>query len=186
MTRTYKLLGSALVSVFLVACTSTATGPVVIRDAGTSSTVSSTSTQVDTQKTLPTDDQVDRNGVVVRDSLNGSLGTSNNSSQPDAVTVQPVSPAAKTVSSASPLKNKLIQQSQQQLAQNNLEGAKAAIVLAERGLRIDRKEPAFYEVLALAYDQMGVPQQSRYFAQQGVRYASKGSAVYRSLTALAR
>jgi hypothetical protein len=93
--------------------------------------------------------------------------------------VRPVAPKKSNASTASPLKNKLIAQSEQKLIDDD---PKAAIVLAERGLRVDRKEPRFYQVLASAYNTLANPLQSVYFAKQGLRYAQKGSEVYQSLS----
>lgn len=90
--------------------------------------------------------------------------------------VQPVYPEDNRV--ASPLARKLLAESQQQLASRR---PKEAIVTAEKGLRIDRKEPKFYEVLAASYSQLGDKKQAAYFAQQGLRYVKKESAEYRSL-----
>lgn len=90
--------------------------------------------------------------------------------------VEPVAPTKAAISS--PLKQKLIKQSQQQLNNQNFS---SAIALAERGLRIDRKEPRFYLVLSSAYHRSGNKSQSVYFAQQGLRYARKNSATYNAL-----
>jgi hypothetical protein len=95
--------------------------------------------------------------------------------------VSPVAPVQRKTEPTlvdSPLKSKLLIQSEQRLQDDE---PKAAIVLAERGLRIDRKEPKFYEVLASAYAALANKAQSMYFAKQGLRYASAGSDVYRSL-----
>ena len=56
-----------------------------------------------------------------------------------------------------------------------------AIELAERGLRINRKEPRLYLVLAEAYAEKANTRQSVLFAKQGLRYADKKSSVYRQL-----
>lgn len=59
-----------------------------------------------------------------------------------------------------------------------------AIVIAERGLRVDRREAGFYWLLAQAYqglDELGV---AAAFAQQGLRYAPRSSGLYRDLQAL--
>lgn len=115
--------------------------------------------------------------VVIRDSDHAAQSSSKveKSSRPD---VRPVAPATPAASSVSPLKQKLIRQSEDALAKDNPKGA---IVLAERGLRIDRKSPRFYQVLAAAYHALSNQAQSVYFAKQGLRYAKKGSTVYRSL-----
>ena len=125
----------------LSACTTTATGPVSIRDVRPAITP-----------------EVKHDDVVKPPS------------------VQPVAPTKAVISS--PLKQKLIKQSQQQLSNQNFS---SAIALAERGLRVDRKEPRFYLVLSSAYYRSGNKSQSAYFAQQGLRYARKDSATYNAL-----
>lgn len=60
-----------------------------------------------------------------------------------------------------------------------------AIAYAERGLRMDRKEPRFYWTLAVAYQQLNNVEKSKRFANQGLRYANQGSPVARDLTRLA-
>lgn len=82
----------------------------------------------------------------------------------------------------SPLQQRLRLSAQQRLAAGDLQ---EAIVLAEKGLRIDRKDAQFYLVLARAYQQLNDKSQSSYFAQQGLRYAKKESQTYRELTRLA-
>lgn len=115
--------------------------------------------------------------VIIRDSGTASTAPTE-TAQPSRPDVRPVAPAKAAPSSVSPLKQKLIRQSEQALVKDNPKGA---IVLAERGLRIDRKEPQFYQVLASAYDALSNQAQSIYFAKQGLRYAKKGSEVYQSL-----
>lgn len=56
-----------------------------------------------------------------------------------------------------------------------------AIVFAEKGLRIERKEPRFYWVLAFAYEQLSNKKQSQSFARQGLRYTDKNSSLARRL-----
>jgi hypothetical protein len=102
-----------------------------------------------------------------------------NSASP-VVNVQPVSP--KIIRPSSPLQQKILQSAQQKLAANDSEGA---IVLAEKGLRIDRKDPQLYIVLARAYEQLGDKLQASYFARQGLRYVRKGSEEYQVLKRLA-
>jgi len=97
--------------------------------------------------------------------------------RPKKVIVQPVAPSKYVPNS--PLKIKLIQQSEKRLSTKDYS---TAISLAERGLRVDRKEPRFYQVLAGAYNALGNRKQSVYFARQGLRYAPKGSDVYRELS----
>ena len=90
--------------------------------------------------------------------------------------VQPVRPEIKA--SQVPLVERLIDQSNQSLANNNFD---QAINLAEKGLRIDRKEPRLYLVLAKTYTAKGNRQQAIYFAQQGLLYTGKRQAIYKQL-----
>ncbi len=57
----------------------------------------------------------------------------------------------------------------------------AAIAAAERGLRIDRRAPELYLVIAQSYVQLGQNAQAEQFVQQGLRYAQPGSPVSESL-----
>ena len=57
-----------------------------------------------------------------------------------------------------------------------------AIALAEKGLRIERKDPRFYWVLATAYAQLSNKKQSQSFAKQGLRFAPKNSDLARQLS----
>lgn len=82
----------------------------------------------------------------------------------------------------SPLQQKLRLSAQKRLAAGESE---EAILLAEKGLRIDRRDTQFYVVLARAYQQLNDASQSAYFAQQGLRYAKKGSEDYKVLNQLA-
>lgn len=66
-----------------------------------------------------------------------------------------------------PLNHKLKQQAEQSLQQQHWQ---QAILFAERGLRINRKEPFFYWVLSAAYQQLSEIQKSIDFARQGLRY----------------
>jgi predicted Zn-dependent protease len=52
-----------------------------------------------------------------------------------------------------------------------------AIATAERGLRIERRAPDLYLVLAQSYLQLDQPQKAAMFAQQGLRFAPQGSDV---------
>lgn len=57
----------------------------------------------------------------------------------------------------------------------------SAIASAERGLRINRRSPDLYLVLAQSYLQLGQPERARSFVQQGLRYAAPGTDVYQAL-----
>ena len=80
-----------------------------------------------------------------------------------------------------PLSSELKQQAEQSLQSHRWE---QAILFAERGLRINRKEPFFYWVLSTAYQQLSKIQQSIDFARQGLRYASNNSRLKNQLTSL--
>ncbi|MFT7223213.1 MAG: hypothetical protein ACI82Z_000746 [Cellvibrionaceae bacterium] len=77
-----------------------------------------------------------------------------------------------------PLVEKLIDQANSALGGQQLN---RAIEIAERGLRVDRKEDRLYLVLAQAYGLQNNLRQARHFAQQGLRYAEPNSDVYQKL-----
>lgn len=52
-----------------------------------------------------------------------------------------------------------------------------AIEQAERGLRIDRRQPQLYLILAQSYWQLGKSALASQFARQGLRYLGQGSEV---------
>ena len=79
----------------------------------------------------------------------------------------PVAPTTNSALTTIPLSSELKKQSEKSLQYKQWN---QAILLAERGLRIDRKEPFFYWVLARAYQQLFEIQQSIEFARQGLRY----------------
>lgn len=66
-------------------------------------------------------------------------------------------------------------------AQYNARNYQVAIATAERGLRIDRRAPELYLILAQSYLQLSMPQQAEQFVQQGLRFAQSGSSVAESL-----
>lgn len=72
----------------------------------------------------------------------------------------------------------LIDQARMAYQQGDFE---AAIATAERGLRIDRREPEFYLVLAQSYMSLSKPEQARQFAQQGLRFSPPDSHLYQAL-----
>ena len=78
-------------------------------------------------------------------------------------------PTTQSAPTTVPLSSELKKQSEESL---QYEQWNQAILLAERGLRIDRKEPFFYWVLARAYQQLFEIQKSIEFARQGLRYVS--------------
>jgi tetratricopeptide (TPR) repeat protein len=57
----------------------------------------------------------------------------------------------------------------------------AAIATAERGLRIDRRAPELYLILAKSYVQLSNIPLAQQFVQQGIRYAQTGSDIALSL-----
>jgi tetratricopeptide (TPR) repeat protein len=60
----------------------------------------------------------------------------------------------------------------------------AAIAAAERGLRIDRRVPELYLILAQSYFQLAMPQQADAFARQGLRYSEPDSLIAEALQAM--
>lgn len=97
---------------------------------------------------------------------------------PDNVVVnaRPISPDQSRQSI--PVVDTLAQQADNQLEEGNFD---RAIDLAEKGLRIDRKDPRFYLVLASAYHQLNDKSQSASFAKQGLRYVNQNSGAYQQL-----
>ena len=66
-------------------------------------------------------------------------------------------------------------------AQYNTRDYQTAIATAERGLRIDRRSPELYLIIAQSYVQLAMPQRAEQFVQQGLRYSQAGSAVAEAL-----
>ena len=96
---------------------------------------------------------------------------------PQPVTpVQPPAPApsSKAVSS-------LVNQAR---AQYNLKNYQAAVATAERALKIDRRSPEVYLILAQSYVQMANNKLAFQFVQQGIRYAQAGTEMAQSLLQL--
>jgi len=62
---------------------------------------------------------------------------------------------------------RLIVEAQSQLSSGDLQ---SAIATAERGLRIDRREPQLYYILAKSYYGLDDDYRARQFAEQGLRY----------------
>lgn len=90
----------------------------------------------------------------------------------EPVAVQPQQPLV------NPAVSSLINQAR---GQYNARNYPAAIASAERGLRIDRRTPELYLVLAQSYLQQSNAAQARQFVQQGLRFAQAGSPVSESL-----
>lgn len=57
----------------------------------------------------------------------------------------------------------------------------SAIAAAERGLRIDRREPELYLVLAQSYLELGQAAQAEQFAGRGLRHTPPDSRLYQAL-----
>lgn len=68
--------------------------------------------------------------------------------------------------------NQLLTDARRHLVAQNWEAASAS---AERGLRIDRREPELYLVLARAYLGLADPHRALEFVRQGLRYANNDS-----------
>lgn len=94
---------------------------------------------------------------------------------------QPVVPEKQQ--SSIPLIERLAVQSNQALNDKEYNNA---INLAERGLRINRKESRFYLVLSKAYRWLENQKQSVYFAKQGLRYTQKQHSIYSELKRLSQ
>ena len=69
-------------------------------------------------------------------------------------------------------------------AQYNLKNYQAAVATAERALKIDRRSPEVYLILAQSYVQMANNQLAFQFVQQGIRYAQAGTELAQSLLQL--
>lgn len=94
---------------------------------------------------------------------------------PSTVRPQPQAPAALA-------KNAIASLTAQSRAQYQAKNYQAAIAIAERGLRIDRRAPELYLVLAQSYVQLANTQLAQQFVQQGMRYAQAGSEVAQKLS----
>jgi len=122
--------------------------------------------------------------VIIRESSTPAITTKDVGSvdaESRPATAQPVAP--NRTKKIIPVVEKLISQSNRELINKQYE---QAINFAERGLRIDRKEPRLYLVLSKAYKRDGNRQQSIYFAKQGLRYAEKNNSDYQELSALSK
>ncbi len=78
-------------------------------------------------------------------------------------------------------KNAIASLAAQSRAQYQAKNYQAAIATAERGLRIDRRAPELYLVLAQSYMQLANTPLAQQFVQQGIRYAQAGSDVAQKL-----
>lgn len=103
-----------------------------------------------------------------------SPGTTTPSAPP---VVQPQPSAVPRQAPAVTLNPAAVSLAKQARGQYQSQDYQAAIATAERGLRIERRAPDLYLILAQSYLQLGQPQKASMFAQQGLRYASQGSDV---------
>jgi hypothetical protein len=158
--RYKKIVLTLSVALLLAAC-GTSPQEVVIRDV-TDPSHAGASKKMETVNKSYNIEKQEKKKAITRESI--------------ASEIQPVYSAS--ARQQSPLKDKILLSAQNKLAANNPQGA---IVLAEKGLRIDRKDSQFYIVLADAYARVDNKKQSSYFAQQGLRYAQKNSQEYRAL-----
>lgn len=72
----------------------------------------------------------------------------------------------------------LVSQARAQYQAKNYQGA---IATAERALRIDRRSPDVYLILAQSYMQLANTQAALQFAQQGIRFAQAGTDLAQTL-----
>jgi tetratricopeptide (TPR) repeat protein len=72
----------------------------------------------------------------------------------------------------------LVSQARTQYQAKNYQGA---IAIAERALRIDRRAPDVYLILAQSYMQLANTQVALQFVQQGIRYAQAGTDLAQAL-----
>jgi Flp pilus assembly protein TadD len=154
----------ALLVLILTGCVSTS-GPVTIRDSSVNSSTNSSTTV----STAPETQQQNDNLIL-------------KSEQKESVALaQPVSPNQRQTSI--PLLDKLVEQANSAFNQQNYQ---QSINVAERGLRINRKDPRFYLALSKAYKALANKAQSVHFARQGLRYVASESPVKIELQNLTR
>lgn len=91
---------------------------------------------------------------------------------------RPANAAPATNRAVSGALGSLVTQAQNAYAAGNYQ---TAISTAERGLRIDRRAPALYLVMAQSYLALNQPSQAAQFANQGLRFSQSGSAEARAL-----
>lgn len=85
---------------------------------------------------------------------------------------------AQAPSAASKAVGSLADQARAQYKAKNYQGA---IATAERALKIDRRSPEVYLILAQSYTQLANKQLALQFVQQGIRYAQAGTELANSL-----
>ncbi|MFO1367502.1 MAG: tetratricopeptide repeat protein [Marinagarivorans sp.] len=91
---------------------------------------------------------------------------------------RPVGAAPATNRAVSGALSSLVSQAQAAYQAGNYQ---SAISTAERGLRIDRRAPALYLVMAQSYLALNQTAQAAQFANQGLRYSQSGSSEARAL-----
>ncbi len=96
------------------------------------------------------------------------------------IVLAPVTPQIQTPA-PSPASNAIASLAVQARAQYQAKNYQAAIAIAERGLRIDRRAPELYLLLAQSYFQLANTPLALQFVQQGIRYAQAGSEVAQGL-----
>lgn len=94
---------------------------------------------------------------------------------PPPVVPQTHAPAPAATSNAT---TSLVAQARAQYQAKNYQGA---IATAERALRIDRRSPEVYLVLAQSYVQLANKQLALQFVQQGIRYSQAGTELAQAL-----
>lgn len=99
--------------------------------------------------------------------------------RPVEVIAQP--PSAPKVQVPPPTSNAVVSLITQARAQYQAKNYQATIAIAERGLRIDRRAPELYLLLAQSYLQLANTPLAKQFVQQGIRYAQTGTDVAQSL-----
>jgi predicted Zn-dependent protease len=151
-----------VVTVMLIGACASNTGPVTVRESAPAQTPDQTSPQSSLPQAESADNQTPNTGAAV-------------------TSIQPVVPDSQR--NPIPLVENLVEQANRAF---NFKNYQSAINLAERGLRVDRKEPRFYLVLAESYRALNNKQQSVYFAKQGLRYVKKQGVVYQQLSLLSR
>ena len=99
---------------------------------------------------------------------------------PETIAPPPVVPQtqAPVPSASSNATASLVAQAKAQYQAKNYQGA---IATAERALRIDRRSPEVYLVLAQSYVQLANAQLAMQFVQQGIRYSQAGSELAKTL-----
>lgn len=98
----------------------------------------------------------------------------------------PVTPPAATpqTRAVAPVGNAVVSLASQARAQYAAKNYQGAVATAERGLRIDRRAPELYLILAQSYVQLANTQLAQQFIQQGIRYSQAGTDVAQSLLTL--